>query len=74
MKWTLPKNMNLAEKFVLRFTALPSENGLNQTHDTFKVSVLSEMIKGQKCININYQFQIISKYYNGIHLCFREQL
>ena len=48
MKWTLPKNMNLAEKFVLRFTALPSENGLNQTHDAFKVSVLSEMIKGQK--------------------------
>ena len=38
LQWSLPRDISLAEKFVLRFEQLLTINSANQAHDVFKVS------------------------------------
>ena len=38
LQWDLPKDMSLAEKFVLRFDELTSKHGINISDNVFKVT------------------------------------
>ena len=38
LQWDLPKDMSLAEKFVLRFVELSSKHGINISDNVFKVT------------------------------------
>lgn len=38
LQWDLPKDMSLAEKFVLRFDELSSKHGINISDNVFKVT------------------------------------
>ena len=43
LQWDLPKDMSLAEKFVLRFDEFSSKHGKNITENVFKVTKMKDM-------------------------------
>ena len=43
LQWDLPKDMTLAEKFVLRFDGFSSKHGKNITENVFKVFEMKDM-------------------------------
>ena len=43
LQWDLPKDMSLAEKFVLRFDEFSSKHGKNITENVFKVFEMKDM-------------------------------
>ena len=75
LQWDLPKDMSLAEKFVLRFDELSSIHGINISDNVFKVTKMFALrISRIIYHSLHNQLQYVSIYSVIISFFLREQL